>query len=304
MLKYNSWVNFVNDTFSKDDMNGYNESIGNKIKKVDSRYIVPFDFEYSFTNFMSKKYNVDFQMIFGMKKIDETNIDMYVKALRFYSKFQRASVDEIIVQDFEYASKQIKRYINLQKCKDSVHVYIPLSIIPEFKSLLIKLMDIIPGKINIIEVGSGNNANSCYFERVLSSFRRIKSFIKTDIYDYEIPGNYVCNSETAITKYGQESNILLLICPPVYSYMDYFAIKEFEKTPMKKKFIIYIGDIGISDGSPEIYQYLQHGYTLKLANGKKKVFKKWNVVFHKSLTPYSDVFADGHDKEMLLCESN
>jgi hypothetical protein len=72
------------------------------------------------------------------------------------------------------------------------------------------------------------------------------------------------NTVDSIKKYGLESNILLLISPvpslreSMNGYADYFACKDFitQTKDNQKKYIIFIGELGQTDGTEGMYSYL------------------------------------------------
>lgn len=115
--------------------------------------------------------------------------------------------------------------------------------------------------INILEVGSGNGFNT----RLVSKLKNIKSFIASDMLDYKEKYYEPINTELshiAVQNHKDDIDILLLISPPPGNkegYMDYYAIKEFElKTQKNKKHLMILGELGASDGTTGIYQYLMN----------------------------------------------
>jgi hypothetical protein len=53
-----------------------------------------------------------------------------------------------------------------------------------------------------------------------------------------------------------------LVCPPL-SYADYYAIKPFDK---KDNYVIYIGEMGASDGGKGVYKYMHDEWELVYKN--------------------------------------
>ncbi len=78
--------------------------------------------------------------------------------------------------------------------------------------------------------------------------------------DFEFPLSGGINCVEGVQKYSQDNyNILMMISPPPnhYSnYADYFAIKEWEKVVDGIKLFIFIGELGASDGSEGLYDYM------------------------------------------------
>lgn len=127
-------------------------------------------------------------------------------------------------------------------------------------------------EINILEPFAGNGVASKIFYENINYYidktnKKINFKMKsTDIQDLtEFINQNTCtvefnlNSVETIEKYGNEYNILLMISPPPNSdykgYGDYFAIKKW--TELKdKKLIVFIGELGASDGSIGMYNYM------------------------------------------------
>ena len=156
---------------------------------------------------------------------------------------------------------------------------------------------------NILEIMSGNGvASDSLFSGINANYKKftadyvgydsrhnpikkpgekgynIKTWIMTDIVDYiEKDRKFNKTSVTeeifeklntvdAVKKYGETSNILLLICPnPTCEFADYFAIKDFiEQTRERKeeKYIVLFGNFEESggirmDGSEYLKWYLK-----------------------------------------------
>lgn len=125
-------------------------------------------------------------------------------------------------------------------------------------------------RVDILEIGGGNGFNTKLVFDSLSELGSLdvpKEFklISTDLFEYETKYYQVESdilSHEAVKKYSGQFNILLMISPMynshgVYSYMDYYAIKEFELIDMKEiKYIIFIGELGASDGTVGMYKYM------------------------------------------------
>ena len=83
-------------------------------------------------------------------------------------------------------------------------------------------------------------------------------------------------SEKAVIKYGKEVNVLLLISPLPNNYMDYYAIKEFEL--IGGKYIVYIGELGASDGGEGMYNYMINESSWKLLS-RDLLLKTRDILF-------------------------
>tara|TARA_B110000037_G_C17093522_1_gene495015 strand:+ start:1474 stop:2112 length:639 start_codon:yes stop_codon:yes gene_type:complete len=112
-------------------------------------------------------------------------------------------------------------------------------------------------KINILEVGSGNGFNTKLIYNNLSKY--IDELKATDIQIHS-PSYFKIEklkSHDAVYKYGKDIDILMLISPPCIGFMDYYAIKTYELLNSDKdKYVIYIGELGASDGATGMYKYM------------------------------------------------
>ena len=87
-------------------------------------------------------------------------------------------------------------------------------------------------------------------------------------------------SHEAVIKYSNSINILMLNSPPCVGYMDYYAIKEYENLNItKNKYIIYIGEMGASDGATGMYSYMFNHKHWKI---------KHQIEIYTKLTPFGD----------------
>jgi hypothetical protein len=120
----------------------------------------------------------------------------------------------------------------------------------------------IPVPLRILEVGSGSGLASKIMTDHFTKSKIDHIIIKTDIATNEslkIEGIETgLLSHEAVKKYGNVSNVLLLISPPPSCHMDYYAIKEFELQPGDEKYVIYLGELGASDGGEGMYKYMMN----------------------------------------------
>lgn len=131
--------------------------------------------------------------------------------------------------------------------------------------------------VKILEVMAGNCLSSLAIESVISKY--ISSWTRTDIGDYS-KSSVQMDTIDAVKTYGDESNLLLLVSPPpgtfgpldgesVAYYGDYFACKKFIETKKDSdKYIIFVGELGASDGSEGMYRYLLEHPRLRLSKRK------------------------------------
>jgi hypothetical protein len=134
--------------------------------------------------------------------------------------------------------------------------------------------------LNILEIMCGN----CQATNIIYNFLKTERTIIncTDIYDY--PNrlrkfNFAkCNGVNAVKNYGNLSNVLLICCPsPQNNYCDLFAIDDYiEQTKEnEKKYIIFIGEMGLSDGSDGLYDYMNGNLKLNLMM-KKNIYTDYD----------------------------
>lgn len=147
--------------------------------------------------------------------------------------------------------------------------------VAEFKNMIpIMTLD----KYNILEIGSGNGINSLIIHNIFKQYDKFSKFIATDLYEYDhtyFDIHTGLSSENAVKLYGDESNILMMICPPPECYVDYYAIKEFENYLNSKKYIIYFGEMGLSDGGKGMYHFMMNNSI-------------WKCVFRKIISTIMD----------------
>jgi len=160
--------------------------------------------------------------------------------------------------------------------------------------------------IKIIEPLAGNGvASKIIYEKIKSKIENI-IYIASDIQNlkhmkdkksYNVEFGIDCID--SINKHQENSDVLLLICPPPYTYdpnsnneptgfVDYFAIKKW--MDLNKKILIYIGEMGFSDGTSGMYDYMLNHSIWKL--------KYRNVVIEKE-----DIFGKLVKKEIFIFEN-
>lgn len=130
-------------------------------------------------------------------------------------------------------------------------------------------------KLSVLEVFAGN----CVAGQVVYNYLRVSSWLYTDIEKYHRsvdPFNQL-DCVDAVRLFGPRADLLLMISPPYpdevvgstlnHGYGDYYACKDFidQTDSDKKKHIVFIGELGASDGSPGVYKYLLQHRRLKLS---------------------------------------
>jgi hypothetical protein len=108
----------------------------------------------------------------------------------------------------------------------------------------------------MVDVGSGNGYNT----NIVNSLKNVYKIYATDILEhtptfYEIEH---MESSKAVITYIKKCEILMMISP-AKNYMDIYAINELEKLceeHSEHRYLVFIGEMGASDGSDGIYKYL------------------------------------------------
>lgn len=137
--------------------------------------------------------------------------------------------------------------------------------------------------LNILEVFAGNGIASRIF---LSKITIPFTIYKSDINKFE--GSLVCNAVDAIdaTATAQLDTLLMISPPPGEEYGDYFCIKKWTEQP-NSKYIIFVGELGASDGSDGMYQYLTHHLI-------------WKSIYRDLFAKSVDIFGGPVAKEIFM----
>jgi hypothetical protein len=143
---------------------------------------------------------------------------------------------------------------------------------------------------HILEVCAGNgNSSFIILQEILKKFSC--TIISTDLYNYDnnnsshiVKSNY--DSGKAVDSFGIDTNTLLLISPPPGMYADYFAISKWEKLP-GTRFILYVGELGASDGGEGMYRYMMESTI-------------WKLDFRNMLSFDNDMFGGRVEKELFI----
>jgi hypothetical protein len=152
--------------------------------------------------------------------------------------------------------------------------------------------------VNILDIFSGNGvASKIFMDSFMNHCGKIDTtIICTDLNDFSLQVNtnacavhYSTNSVDAIDLYGPNANILMMISPPptkANHYADYFAIHKWTKLS-NSQYIIFVGELGASDGSEGLYKYLlEH--------------PKWKLVLRQMLDLGIDMFGGNVEKELFV----
>jgi hypothetical protein len=162
----------------------------------------------------------------------------------------------------------------------------------------------------ILEIGAGNGiATQLIKNHIISKINDIlyiATDLRSNIENLEIIGDLT--SVDAVQTFGDETNILLFISPPPYSipvelndkgysgklhgYMDYFAIKEWTKLISSEydRYIIYVGELGASDGSTGMYRYMM-------------THRMWRCMLRDIIVERTDMFGGPLIKEIFIFKS-
>jgi len=161
---------------------------------------------------------------------------------------------------------------------------LPIKIV-EYAGDILKNYLISLGKkeISVLEVMSGNCSGSRFLHRTISKGLKINEWICTDIIDFTktIKENikfHKLDGLKAVEQYGNCVDILLLMCPPPnqifdgnhvnpMSLCDYYLMNDFiAMNKGKNKFIVFIGELGASDGTEGLYKYMLSNSKIKLSH--------------------------------------
>ena len=174
--------------------------------------------------------------------------------------------------------------------------------------------------LNVLELGCGSGLAS---QLLVKEIQAVDNWVATDILPIKsLFMNKFSNlqfEEThavqAVVDFGRSSNTLVLIAPlpgkiPVMrpgfgskvwvddndehycGYADYYAIKMFieqtTKTCEKPRFIVFVGELGVADGSRGMYRFLMEHPVLKLIH--RRVVTEKPSPFNKDYLITQEIF--------------
>lgn len=215
------------------------------------------------------------------------------------------SYEEICKNNWKWSvEKQMANYISKGK-----------STLPEFSMILSgqiickylceRMNKLNLNKIKIIDPLAGNGiASNIIYQNIKSKFKDI-IYIASDIQDLSdktglnsFPVEFSIDCIDSINKHQEKAEILLLVCPPPCEFdyrteptgfVDYFAIKRW--TELEKKVLIFIGEMGFSDGTKGIYDYLiNHSI--------------WKLHTRYVIAEANDIFGRNVKKEIFIFENS
>jgi hypothetical protein len=171
----------------------------------------------------------------------------------------------------------------------------------EFAGNILKLYWQDLHKLKILEPFAGNGVGSKIIYKKLSEIYPDLELKSTDIQDLtefidnsSHPVEFGLNSVETVEKYKDDGfNVLMMISPPPSStdnntgYADYFAIERFSQLE-SSEFLIFIGELGASDGSEGMYQYLLVDNPF------------WSLDFRQILSSGTDIFGGKSEKEIFI----
>ena len=189
-----------------------------------------------------------------ISRADKVDIEKETKnrTLKFW---EQENYDTMVFKDF---------YPNSGTLNDT-------TILRAFESDLIDVLfpdNVIHENFEILDIGSGNG---WHIKNIMEKY----PFLKIIATDYFIPETHYRPilkylSHEAVKEYEGKFNALMLISPSPMLYVDYYAIKEYElQKSDQKKIIIYIGELGASDGGKGMYKYMLENSYWKLVHRKE-----------------------------------
>lgn len=161
---------------------------------------------------------------------------------------------------------------------------------------------ILPNHLTVLEVFAGNGRAG----EIISENMKYTQWMATDILPHHEnvvnrkhePKFRQLDALSAVSLYGDSHDVLLMICPPpclhnfrdtgsadLGGYADYYACRAF--LAKGKGCIIFIGELGRSDGSPGMYRYL-------LTNDKLQLLHR------ETLAEHEDILGDPVIKEIFI----
>ena len=238
------------------------------------------------------------EKISKMSPLELQNLATYLKSI--YNIPEKNDLDTRLIDnidDYETIckrnwNKSIKDMANYITKDKSTLPYESMTlagkIIGEYLSLSQRFDNILVNNVCILDPLSGNGvASKIIYKQIQEKIPDVK-YIASDIQNLsEIISSKSLDVEfdidcvDSIIKHGDDVNVLLLVCPPPYSYsptngeptgfVDYFAIKKW--TELGKKYLIYIGEMGFTDGTSGMYHYMLNHPVWKL-DYRKVVIEK------------------------------
>ncbi len=117
-----------------------------------------------------------------------------------------------------------------------------------------------------------------------TELQNISDFVNDD---GNIQFEFELDSHEAVVKYDKDYDTLLMISPPPGRfYGDYFAIKEWTKLS-NSKYIVFVGELGASDGSEGMYKYMMENPIWKC---------KFSPMLHEGV----DIYGGPIEKQLFI----
>ena len=160
---------------------------------------------------------------------------------------------------------------------------LPVTIVMKAGKILMDKLELLNKKdITVLEIMAGNCSGSRILLNTIKKKINVKKWISTDIIDFtknikekEIEF-YKLNGLESVQKFNGKADILLVMCPPPNKLMmnncinsmalcDYYSIVEFIELNIRKdKHIVFIGELGSSDGTEGLYNFILTNIKIKL----------------------------------------
>lgn len=150
--------------------------------------------------------------------------------------------------------------------------------------------------LSILEIMAGNGHATDIVYDELKDYLTLEKWTSTEIQNLPQTSNrpiiFGCDSVDAVTTYGTNHDTLLMISPPPLSrsddngYGDYFAVKKWTELN-NSKYIIFVGELGASDGSEGMYKYMME-------------HPVWKCVERKMACSGLDLFGGRVEKEIFI----
>ena len=252
------------------------------------------------------------EKISKMSPIELQNLARYLKTI--YNVFEKNDLDTRLIENIDEYFPICKRNWNksiqdmanyISKDKSTLPVEsmeLAGKIISNYISLSTRFDSTLENNVCILDPLAANGiASKIIYKQIKEKIPNVK-YIASDIQNLtgimtskSLDVEFDIDCVDSIIKHGENANVLLLVCPPPYSYsptngepsgfVDYFAIKKW--TEMRKKYLIYIGEMGFSDGTSGMYHYMLN-------------HPVWKLEYRRVIIEKEDIFGRLIKKEIFI----
>jgi hypothetical protein len=259
------------------------------------------------------------EMVSKMSPVELQNLAQYLKSIYKVPEKNDLNtrlidnIDEyetICQKNWKTSIQDMANYITKDKSTLPVEsMELAGKIIGNYLSLSIRFDGILENNVCILDPLAANGvASKIIYDQIKEKIPHVK-YISSDIQNLSnmmssksLNVEFEIDCVDSIIKHQESANVLLLACPPPYSYknsqtqninaneeptgfVDYFAIKKW--TEIGKKYLIYIGEMGFSDGTSGMYYYMLN-------------HPVWKLEYRKVIIEKEDLFGRLIKKEIFI----